>query len=359
MRARLVALLLAPALLAGCGAGGDGGGTPAHDGSPAARFLTRYVERDGRVVRTDQGGDTVSEGQAYALLLTAATGERARFARVWGWTRTHLQRPDGLLASRWDGGRVVDRQPAADADLDAARALLVAAKRFHRPAYRAAALRIARGVIASETARIGGRLVLVAGPWARSRAIVDPSYFAPRTFELLAAAGGDARWTELEASSVAIVAALQGHRSGLAPDWARATGAGATPIGTPAQPAAQARHGYDAVRIAPRFAEACSPTARRQAAASWPALGPAVGAGRVAAVYDLGGTPLTQDEHPAALAGAAAAAAGAGDAKAARLLLRGAGALAARSPSYYGDAWAALAPILLRSRSLGGCPMLR
>ena len=157
------ALLLLCAALAGCG----GAGTGAPSGDPVAAFLRGYVDPDGRVVRRDQGGDTVSEGQSYAMLLAAATGDRARFARVWGWTRAHLQRPDGLLASRWAGGRVADSQPASDADLDAARALLVAARRFHAPAYRAAALRIGRGVLRSETTTVGGALVLVAGPWAR------------------------------------------------------------------------------------------------------------------------------------------------------------------------------------------------
>ena len=37
--------------------------------SAARSFLSRYVDPDGRVVRRDQGGDTVSEGVSYALLL--------------------------------------------------------------------------------------------------------------------------------------------------------------------------------------------------------------------------------------------------------------------------------------------------
>jgi endoglucanase len=351
-RARVGAPALAVTLCAAVASCG-GGGTRADDA--AARFLHRYLGPDGRVVRRDQGGDTVSEGQAYAMLLSVAAGDRGRFERTWRWTRAHLQRGDGLFASRWAGGKVVDAQPAADADLDAARALLVAARRFDAPRYRRAALRIGRAILRSETATVAGRLVLVAGPWARPQAIVDPSYFAPRTFELLAAASGDPRWRALERSSVAIVAALQGHRSGLAPDWARATAAGAIPIGTPADPQGQARHGYDAVRLSVRLAEACAPAARAQAAAPWRSLRAAMATGRIAPVYDLGGAPLATGEHPAALAGAAGAAQAAGDRRAARLLLRAAAALAARAPSYYGDAWAALAPLMLDSHRLEGC----
>src|SRR5687768_9451710 len=64
-------------------------------------FLDTYVEPDGRVVRRDEGGDTVSEGQAYALLIAVALGDRQRFEAVWSWTRDHLRRPDGLLSWRW------------------------------------------------------------------------------------------------------------------------------------------------------------------------------------------------------------------------------------------------------------------
>src|SRR6266545_2779995 len=108
----------------------------------ADRFLDHYMEPDGRVVRRDQGGDTVSEGQAYAMLITVATGDRARFARVWTWTAQHLQRPDGLLSWHWADGHVVDPEAAADADLDAARALVFAAERFDEPSYLDQAQRI-------------------------------------------------------------------------------------------------------------------------------------------------------------------------------------------------------------------------
>jgi endoglucanase len=46
-------------------------------------FLGAYLDAGGRVVRRDQGGDTVSEGQAYAMLVAAATGDRQRFDLAW------------------------------------------------------------------------------------------------------------------------------------------------------------------------------------------------------------------------------------------------------------------------------------
>ena len=39
------------------------------------KFLDEYVEPDGRVVRHDEGGDVVSEGQAYGMLIAVAVGD--------------------------------------------------------------------------------------------------------------------------------------------------------------------------------------------------------------------------------------------------------------------------------------------
>src|SRR3954466_7344499 len=85
------------------------------------KFLDEYVEADGRVVRRDEGGDVVSEGQAYGMLIAVAVGDEARFRSIWNWSKTHLRRADGLLAWRWADGEVAGPNSAADADLDAAR----------------------------------------------------------------------------------------------------------------------------------------------------------------------------------------------------------------------------------------------
>src|SRR5262249_137105 len=115
-RRRVAALAAGLAMfVSGCGSS-----KPRND---ETAFLNPFVGANGRVVRRDQGGDTVSEGQAYAMLIAVATGRRSTFERVWRWTRVHLQRPDGLLSWHWQDGKVSDAQPAADADLDAAHAL--------------------------------------------------------------------------------------------------------------------------------------------------------------------------------------------------------------------------------------------
>ena len=316
----------------------------------ADAFLERYVDGDGRVVRRDQGGDTVSEGQAYALLLAAAARDEERFARVWRWTRRNLQRRDGLLAWRWARGRVVDREPATDADLDAARALLVAARRFDRQRYRAAGLRIGRAVLADATSERSGKLVLAAGPWARDAGVINPSYFSPRAYRALGSASRDGRWGALAESSRRLADRLTEQEPHLAPDWARVEAWGVQATGAPGS-ADGARHGYDAVRVPLRLAESCSRADRAIAARAWPFL--RTDPGR--AVRPLDGSPAPEGEHPSALAGAAAAAAAAGDGSSRDALLERAGALDEERPTYYGSAIHALARVMLTTRRLGSC----
>ena len=186
--------------------------------------------------------------------------------------------------------------------------------------------------------------MLVAGPWARDGAIVNPSYVAPRTFALLGQ-------RDLRASGLRLVRALQAHRSGLAPDWAHATPSGATPIGTPGDPGRQAVFSYDAVRIPIRLAEDCQPSVRREAARPRASL-----QRTLAPVRDLGGTPLAPGEHAVFAVAAAAATAAAGDRDRAAGLLEHAAQWDRAHPTYYGAAWVALGRVMLTTRWLQGCP---
>jgi endoglucanase len=299
-------------------------------------FFDRFVTGDGRVVRTDQGGDTVSEGQAYALLLAVADRDRGAFARVWRWTAEHLQRPDGLLAWHWADGQVVDAMAATDADLDAARALALAASVFDEQSWRDAATRLAAAVLAEETVASARGPLLVAGPWAqRDPAVVNPSYFSPRAADLLATTTGDARWRDVDAASDAAVDALT--RTSLPPDWATIDAAGAVHA-SPAPDGAPAGYGQDAARMALRYAESCAADDRERVAALWPRL------------------RYSPHRSPLGAVAAAAAADAAGDRRARDTLLHRADVAEASSPTYYGAAWVALARVMLTTHRLGTCP---
>jgi len=94
---RVLALVFA-LLLAGCSTGTPAAGSPQFDRAVQLNravqvgraFLDRYEDPDGRVVRRDQGGDTVSEGQAYGMLIAVGVRDQVRFDRAWTWSRRHL-----------------------------------------------------------------------------------------------------------------------------------------------------------------------------------------------------------------------------------------------------------------------------
>jgi endo-1,4-beta-D-glucanase Y len=329
---RLLLPLFAVLALVGCG--------EQRPSDSVHHFLDTYVESDGRVVRHDQGGDTVSEGQAYAMVLSVAAGDRDRFARVWDWTRTHLRRPDGLLAWRWADGHVTGDEPAADADLDAARALSLAAKRFGNARYAHDSRLLVRAIIAGETTWAANRTVLVAGRWARDKAVVNPSYWSPRAFQELG-------FEKVGESSRTLTERLLA--AGLPPDWARVEPFGIVPADPPS--GGSPAYSYDAVRVPVRLAESCDPADHALAARIWPRLREQPGVAR----RGLDGGEATGVESPAALAGAAAAAQAAGDGPAFKDLLGRAAALDAEHPSYYGAAWVALTQAMLVDHSLGRC----
>ncbi|MBW3615318.1 MAG: glycoside hydrolase, partial [Actinobacteria bacterium] len=219
----LVLAVVAAVVLVRRDGSGNGGVAPLGTGtgrsSPAVdRFFAEYVNGDGRVVRPDHGGDTVSEGQAYALLLAAATEDPDRFRRVWKWTKENLQRDDGLLSWKWAGGRVVDPEPATDADLDAARALVMAGRTFGEPGLVEEGKRLGLAILDHATAEVGGELVLLPGPWAARERFFNPSYVSPCTYAVLEEATGDPRWARLEQSGNRLVGAVLA-KGELPPDW--------------------------------------------------------------------------------------------------------------------------------------------
>ncbi len=349
--------------LGGCGGSGDEPSPPAREGRATDRaatdaayaFLDAHTTEDGRVQRPDQGGDTVGEGQAYGLLAAAAVGDERRFDRIWAWTRANVERDDGLLAFRWADGRVVDPQAAADADLDAARALLVAACRFDRPELRDAAERIGRATLRRQTARSRDALVLLAGPWASQagRLTVNPSYLDPTALLALGAATGDPRFARVARDNRALVDRLADP---LPPDWAVVDAASgrAAPVAGAAETTGPGRYTFDAPRTLVRLAIDPDPAGRSIAARAWPVF-----ADRrpeeIVVEHELDGRPAGRTRNAVAQVAAAGAATAAGEeAKAARLL-DAAQAVQREQPSYYGAAWVALGRLMLTTDRLRPC----
>ena len=322
----------------------------------AVRFLSTYTRPDGRVVRLDQGGDTVSEGQAYGMLLAEVLGDNGAFGRIWGWTHQHLQLPDGLFAWHANAaGKVIGPGPASDADLLIAWALL----RYSGPGaagWHSDGRRVAGAVLAREVTKgPGGLPVLTAGPWAVGPpAILDPSYWSLTAMQSLARLTGRPEWHRLAVSAVTIAARLTRNGRVLPPDWAEMSASGdARPEPAPNGSAPQTQYGPDAQRTVVWFAASCDARARVLAARWWRLLWPRPRARALALRLD--GKVLSATPTAISLVASAAAAKAAGDRYAGQQLLLQAVAEQRSYPTYYGGAWIALGPALLSSRSLGAC----
>lgn len=367
----VVVLLIGGALAIAKRSGGNGGPTAAQRTaqataqSSARAFLDSWVNRDGRVVRRDQGGDSVSEGQAYGMLLAVAAGDRTRFDQIWTWTRTHLQQPNSLLAWRWMNGAVTDDQSAADADLDAIWALSLAGVRFAEPAHTTAARTMAAAVLAQETVNTSAGRLLAAGPWARtSPATVNPSYLVAGTAAALARSTGDDGWTSLVAPTRALdTDLLRSHQ--LPPDWVTVAAPAAVDSTSPASPASKAgavqligapgggagvQYGLDAPRLLVRLAMSCDAADRRLAASASLAATPAQPALRT-----LAGQAKVSWQHPLTDVAAAAVQSAGNHPAAAMESLAAADALQHATPTYYGAAWVALGRTLLTTDLLTDC----
>jgi endoglucanase len=320
--------------------------TSAATASAATRFLNRYVTADGRVIRHDQGGDIVSEGQAYGMLIAEIANRPEVADTIWRWTAQHLRRADGLLAFHATGAGVVeDSQSAADADVLAAYALL----RFRGPG--AAQLRqtgrqLASAVLGIESIQVDGAPVLVAGPWAKSGTppVVNPSYWMPSVFTALARYTRDDRWSAAATEATRLLAGLTTNGATLPPDWARLMAGRVVASGAP-DGSAPVQYGLDAARLPLWYAAGCAADERALAADWWTHVLSQDDRSSFLALGLTGG-PINRETNPVPLLAGGAAAATAGDARASGTLRRRAADQSRAAPTYYGDAWVALAGAL-------------
>jgi endoglucanase len=356
---RAAGLAILATTVVACTSGASGVGA-ASLGAAAQRsatdFLDTYVRPDGRVTRLDQGGDTVSEGQAYGMLLAEIAGKPATFGRIWRWTRKHLQRSDGLFAYHANAaGHVLSPNPASDADVLIAWALLrydtTDAVALHREGRRVAAAVLAQEV----TAGPDRMRILTAGPWATGRpASLNPSYWALPALTGLAQLTGNRQWLRLAHAAVALTSRLTKGGRKLPPDWALLTARGRlAPSPSPDGSERQVEYGLGAERTVPWFAFSCYPRARALARRWWRLLRRP--ARQKAQALRPDGDILKPDAAPLPLVAAAAAAQAAGEQAASRRLLHRAAAQQRRHPTYYGSAWTALGLALFSGALASPC----
>jgi endoglucanase len=337
------------------GGGTSPSGSPANPDdvarAAARRFLSTYVESDGRVARHDQGNDTVSEGQSYALLLAEVASDAPTVDKVWQWTSDHLLQPDGLLAAHArDDDQVDDANGATDADVVTAWALLRDTG-DQASAHHDAGVHLATAVIDHETLTLpDGTMVLAAGNWATgSPGTLNPSYWALPALTALGRLTNDTRWTALAATTTKLTTDETDDGRQLPPDWERVDGGNIAPEPAPGGQAPDVRYSFDAQRVITWFA--AGGTDSGTLAAKWAPLLDGDPRSDASALH-LDGSVIDSTAHPSALVASAAAASAAGHPDVRDQRLAEAESLDAQHPTYYGSAWIALGRALLTTALL-------
>lgn len=196
------------------------------------QFKRDFVSADGRVIDVGSPQEhTVSEGQAYAMFFAMVANDKPQFERLLRWTEDNLAQGDlskHLPAWIWgknDQGKwgVIDSNPASDADIWIAYALLEAGDLWQERRYTALGQLLLRNILRQETATLPGLgLTLLPAPkgfhpkpevWR-----LNPSYVPPQVFRrFVDRFPTQTQWTGLLKSSLRLL-----HESapkGFAGEW--------------------------------------------------------------------------------------------------------------------------------------------
>ena len=193
-------------------------------------YARHFITDDGRVVDHDGDGRTTSEGQSYALFFALAANDRGRFEKILTWTDKHLAQNDlGNCLPAWlwgksggAAGSVKDPNPASDADLWIAYALLEAASLWDEPRYESIGRALARQAAAAEVVPIEGLgQMLLPGPQGFQPQPgvyqLNASYLPLQVVFGLARHMPDGPWAAIAQRVPKLIAGSS--RQGLALDW--------------------------------------------------------------------------------------------------------------------------------------------
>ncbi len=268
-----------------------------------------------RVKTPDMGNQTVSEGQAYGMLIAAALEEQSTFDSLWMYAADHLD-ANGLMHWRTSGfGNITGYGAATDADVDIALALVMACQHVENGVwgagqfdYCALATEMITAIWETEVDHPGP------GPFAGldnnpgyelipgdlfyqkidyPNGITNLSYFSPAHFRIFAEFTGNQGWYEVISRNYEIASLVQANScAGLVSNWNTYDGAVAYPSFYSNDSAAW---GWDAARYAWRVALDRYWFGSAEAGEALNPIGSFfanVGVQNIKSEYNLDGTPL-------------------------------------------------------------------
>jgi endoglucanase len=227
-------------------------------------YTQHIVDPQGRVIDHSAQDHTTSEGQSYGMFFALVANDRTRFDKILNWTETNLAADDlSLHLPAWSWGkspdgswRVLDQNPASDADLWMAYDLMEAGRLWNEPRYQKLGLLMAMRIAQQEVAYVPGvgttLLPSSVGFHPDDHTwILNPSYMPPFLLAYFAKTQPTGPWSSILQSLQPLLA--QGSGTGFAMDWI-AAGSGIHPTLSPSQLASGAADkvpigSYDAIRV--------------------------------------------------------------------------------------------------------------
>ena len=193
-------------------------------------FKGLYLSEDGRVIdASTPQAITVSEGQAYAMIFALIANDPATFVKILRWTQDNMAGGNlarSLPAWKWgraEDGRwsVLDRNPAADADLWMTYALAQGARLWHNAGYAQLAHAMAELILREEVSLIPGLgatlLPGAKGFVAQQTWRLNASYAPIEVLRALERFSDERQWAAVLESSQRVIAASAPR--GFAADW--------------------------------------------------------------------------------------------------------------------------------------------
>ena len=227
-------------------------------------YADRMVDGQGRVVDHMAADRTTSEGQAYGMFFALVANDRGRFDSLLRWTEANLAGGDMTLRlPAWSWGKapdgawkILDPNPASDADLWMAYTLSEAGRLWREPRYEKLGSILATRIAQQEVAFVPGLgITLLPGATGfhpdSETWIVNPCYLPPPVLMRLSELQTDGPWRSVLNSLQTML--QKGSGAGFAMDWI-AAGTTIRPSVSPTQRAtgdnsAVPVGSYEAIRV--------------------------------------------------------------------------------------------------------------
>lgn len=182
-------------------------------------YITSASDNTLRVIRPENYNDTVSEGIATGMLLSASMKDKTTFDGLWMYAKKHFN-SHGLMSWHINAqDTILDNTSATDADEDMAYALIVADLQWG--GYKNDATTLLQNISLYEVEP--GSYVLKPGDTWGGSDVTSPAYFAPAYYKAFAEYTHDQTWNSVQQTSTDSLNKLMSNTpakdTGLMPDW--------------------------------------------------------------------------------------------------------------------------------------------